>query len=217
MTKQDHQDNPDYARIKAPSKDAPKSGKPVPKVPRKITPTYLHNAGLYYLQRFASSTGQFRRVMSRKIEKSCRAHPEQTIEECQKLLDIVVESFQRSGLLNDELYATGAIRSLRQRGLSARAIMAKMTIKGVPAELIQKTLSEIDSYTEGDANLIAAVRLSRRRRIGPFLTPGREIDEQSQNRHLAAMARAGFDFPTAQRVLKMGKEEAESLIGSLGS
>lgn len=216
MTQRSHQDNPDSTRIKAPSKDGQKPAPPAQKVPRKITPTYLHNAGLYYLQRFASSTAQFRRVMGRKIDKSCRAHPEQPLEECHKFLDIVVESFQRSGLLNDELYATGAVRSLRQRGLSARAIMAKMAIKGVPADLIHKTLNEIDGHTEGDANLVAAIKHARRRRIGPFLTPGKEIDEHMQNKHLAAMARAGFDFQTAQRVLKMDKAEAECLIGSSG-
>ncbi len=164
------------------------------------------------MQRFAASTGQFRRVMQRKIDKSCHAHPEQDSGECKHLLDTLIETFQRSGLLNDDIYATGAIRSLRQRGTSARVIMAKMAMKGIPAALVQKTLSEIDGENEGDAHLLAALKQARRRRIGPFLPPDKPLPEGARDKHLAAMARAGFDFKTAQRVLSMDKEEAESLI-----
>ena len=215
MTQRSHQDKPVSGRIKAPGKAADKPQKPR-KQPKKISPSYLHNAGLYYLQRFAASTGQFQRVMQRKIDKSCMTHPEQDREECQKWLMEVIETFQRSGLLNDELYATGAIRSLRQRGLSTRAIEAKMTIKGVPADLVKKTLQDIDALTESDPNLVAALRQARKRRIGPYWPPGKEHAPELQDKHLAAMARAGFDFETAHKVLKMDKEEADNLIGVSG-
>ena len=209
MTEQRLQDKPDSARIKSQQKGG--SGT-TPKIPRKITPTYLHNAGLYYLQRYASSSGQFRRAMQRKIDRSCMAHPEQNLEDCRKILDTLIETFQRSGLLNDELYTTGAIRSLRRRGLSARSIMAKMAIKGVPAPLVKKVLEEIDSMAPGDPNLVAAVRHARRRRIGPFRSPDKIVDEKANNRHMSAMARAGYDFETARRVLAMELAEAEDLI-----
>lgn len=142
------------------------------------------------------------------------AHPEQVAEDCRKILDALIETFQRSGLLNDELYATGAIRSLRRRGLSARSIMAKMAIKGVPAALVKKTLEDIDANATGDANLIAALRHARRRRIGPFLSPDKTRDETTANKHLSAMARAGYDFETARKVLTMELTEAEDLIVS---
>lgn len=210
MTQQRLQDKPDSARIKTPPKDG--KNRSQPKIPRKITATYLHNSGLYYLQRFAASSNQFRRVMQRKIDNSCRTHTEQDPEECKKLLDTLIETFQRTGLLNDEMYATGAIRSLRQRGMSTRAIMAKMTVKGVPSDLIQKTLEEIDSIREIDPNLRGAIKYARRRRIGPYLPPDKVIDEAMTNKHMSGMARAGFDFETARRVLKMNKEDAENLI-----
>lgn len=213
MTQQPLQDKPDSSRIKAPSEDRKKTGK---KVPKKVTATYLHNSGLYYLQRFAASTTQFRRIMQRKIDNSCRAHPEQNPDECKELLDALIETFQRSGLLNDELYAAGAIRSLRQRGLSTRVITAKMEMKGISAALVQATLAEIDSRTAGDPNMVAAIKHARRRHIGPFMSPDKNMDDKDRNKQLAAMARAGFDFETARKVLGMKKEEAESLIGSSG-
>lgn len=211
MTQQSHQDNPDSARIKPPAKTAR-----TVKKPRKITETYLHNAGLYYLQRFAASTAQFRRVMQRKIDKSCRAYPEQSAEECRTFLDNVVATFQRTGLLNDDIYATSAIRSLRQRGLSKRAIETKMALKGVPATLVKKTLSEIDDLSENDPDMIAALKHARKRRIGPWLSPEKQAIEGLQDKHMAAMGRNGFDFQTARKVLQMSREEAETLIGSSG-
>ncbi len=205
MTQQSHQDKPDSGRIKAPRKQA-----------KKITPAYLHNAGLYYLQRFAASTSQFQRVMLGKIDKSCRTHPELDREECRKWLAALTETFQRAGLLNDELYTTGAVRSLRQRGLSTRAIEARMAVKGVPAALVKKILQDIDGLHENDANLVAALRQARKRRIGPYLPPGKEASPEAQDKHLSAMARAGFDFETAQKALKMDREEADGLIGASG-
>ncbi len=202
---------PDSSRINPPHR-----AKTSPRVAKKITATYLHNAGLYYLQRFAASTAQFRRIMQRKIDKSCRDHPEQSPEECRSLLETLIETFQRSGLLNDDIYATGAIRSLRQRGLSTRAIMAKMTVKGIPAALVKKTLDEIDGDRGADANMVAALKHARRRRIGPFLPPDKPLAEGARDKQLAAMARAGFEFSTAQKALSMDKDEAEDLMGQIG-
>lgn len=213
MTQRKHQDNPDSAGIKPPAKGE-KSRPAAPKIPKKITATYLQNSGLYYLQRFAASSAQFRRVMQRKIDKSCKAHPDQDRDECINLLNNLIEAFQRSGLLNDEMFATGAIRSLRQRGLSTRAIEARMAIKGIPATLVKQTLGEIDSLRDINPDLLAALKHARKRRIGPY-TP---VDKGGDHRdkQLAAMARAGFDFEIAQKVMKFSKEEAEELIGSSG-
>ena len=216
MTQQSHQDNPDSARIKPPAQAANKAARTVKK-PRKITETYLHNAGLYYLQRFAASTTQFRRIMQRKIDKSCAAYPEQNSEECRTFLDNVVATFQRTGLLNDDIYATSAIRSLRQRGLSKRAIETKMAIKGIPVPQVKKILAEIDELSENDPDMVAALKHARKRRIGPWLSPEKKNMDGLQDRHMAAMGRNGFDYQTARKALQMSKEEAEDIIiGSSG-
>lgn len=199
--------------IKSPESRKPAKNSPRP--PKKITATYLHNAGLYYLQRFAASTEQFRRVMQRKIDKSCMFHKDQNREDCTRLLDDLIQTFQRSGLLNDAGYATGAIRSLRNRGLSTRAIIAKMDMRGISSEITQKTLRDIDSQTGTHPDLIAALRVARRRRIGPFRTAD-EPDEAQKDKALAALARAGFSYDICTRALAMDRTEAEELIGSSG-
>src|SRR5687768_1034793 len=100
------------------------------KPPKKITETYLHNAGLYYLQRFSASSESFRRVMMRKVERSCRAHPEQDRAECARMVDELVRKFLGAGLLNDGQYAEAMVSTLRRRGLSSRAIQARLAARG---------------------------------------------------------------------------------------
>jgi regulatory protein len=179
------------------------------KLPRKITGDYLHNSGLYYLQRFAASSAQFRRVMARKVERSCQAHPEQDREQCLKLIDALVEKFQRSGLLDDDLYLRGSVLSLRRRGLSARAIEAKLAAKGLTADQIRPALARQDEETGStEPDLQAALRLARRRRAGPF---SREV-QNDQSKAMAALARAGFDYQTARKALSMSLEDAEAML-----
>ncbi len=101
--------------------------------PRKITQRYLENAGLYYLERYASSSENFRRVMKRKIDRGAKFH-EQDVEEFYPLLDTLIERYKESGLLNDALYSFSKVRSMRERGTSARMIYAKLMQKGLSRE-----------------------------------------------------------------------------------
>lgn len=183
-----------------------------PKVPKKITATYLHNSGLYYLQRFAASSGQFRAVMLRKVKKSCHHHKEQNYEDCQKLVDELVTKFERAGLINDESYTRGMISSLRRQGKSRRSIIAKLNAKGIASSLAEEKLEEYAQDSErggADSETKAAIIFARRKKLGPFRTGG---DETENEKALGVMARAGFSYDTSRRVLEMKCEEAETLI-----
>ncbi len=178
---------------------------------RKITPTYLHNAGLYYLERFSASTGQFKEVMTRKIKKSCMEHPEQSFEESQAMLDDIITRFQENGLLNDELYTRGVVNSLRRMGKSQKAIYAKLKSKYVCPILIQDTLNAYDEEHEissNEADFKAALTFARKKRLGPFKNPVREIPNEKA---LGSLARAGFSYTIAQQILEMDPEEALEL------
>lgn len=182
----------------------PRSG---PKKPKKITQSYLHNAGLYYLQRFPSSAANFRAVMMRKIKRSCMVHPDQDLEQCAQMLENIVQSFTELGLLNDELYTRGIVTSLRRRGKSARAIQGYLRSKGLLADMIEKAMHDHDSETHnnaGEAELEAALTFARKKRIGPYRGT-READHQKE---LGRMARAGFSYDTSRRVLDKSDDES---------
>lgn len=213
------EDNVQSAKIK-PATHRSKQ-KTAPKPPKKITESYLHNSGLYYLQRFAASSNHFRSVMMRKIKKSCAYHKEQNIEECEKLLDQLITKFEQSQLLDDQSFARGLVNSLRRRGLSQRAIMTKAAAKGLPAAQTKQALEELDltKYdNQGEADFKAAIILARKKRLGPFVNPLKELDddakEKLKNRHLAAFARAGYGFDISKKIIEMSREDAEEIYYS---
>ena len=69
--------------------------------PRKATPRYLENAALHYLERFATSAENLRRVLMRKVDRSARAHGTDP-DEGAAAVEALIERFVRAGLLDDD-------------------------------------------------------------------------------------------------------------------
>ncbi len=183
--------------------------------PRKITETYLHNAGLYYLQRFAASSAHFKTVMTRKIDRSCTFHKDQNRDDCIALLEKLIIKFEDVKLLDDEVYTRGVVHSQRRRGLSSRMIQTRLQAKGLEQSVIKKALQDHAEHLENDAELVAALRLARRKRIGPYLR--KEPVENQFQKSLGIMARAGFSYNIARQALEMDQEEAELTSESGGN
>ncbi|MBB3020084.1 regulatory protein [Microvirga lupini] len=178
------------------------TGKPTRKPPRKVTPAYLQRAAMSYLERYASSAENLRRVLRRKVDKRCRLRGEDPAE-FQEMIDEVVAKSLRSGLIDDTRYAEARVATLRRRGGSARAIQAKLSAKGVDRGTIAAALDG----EEGDEEQ-AARAFARRRKLGPF-RPGDRAPYRDKD--LAAMARAGFRFDVARRIVEGEKDENEAL------
>ncbi|MCB9991269.1 MAG: regulatory protein RecX [Rhodospirillales bacterium] len=189
-------------KIKADGPHSKKDTRKKPRPPKKITESYLQNSGMYYLERFAASTGHFKSVMMRKINKSCDWHKDQDRESCIAMLDRLVETLQAAGLLNDEHYARGMVISLRRRGLSARMIQARLKAKGLGSDHIHQALQEHAEDVSGDADLTAALRLAQRKKIGPYRKTA-DMDEKSYNKALGVFARAGYSYDICQKIMGM--------------
>lgn len=153
----------------------------------------LTRSALHYLERYASSEANLRRVLERKVLKACTAL-ELDPSEFSGLIDAVVESCMRNGLLNDKTYAETKAAGLRRRGGSTRKIEAQLAAKGVDRETIEAVLQDKD---QSDVN--AAWVFARRRRLGPYRTSGKRAERRDKD--LAAMCRAGFSFEIARRVI----------------
>jgi regulatory protein len=166
--------------------------KPARKPPRKVTPAYLQRAALAYLERYASSAENLRRVLRRKVDKRCRLRGEDPAE-FHDMIDEVVAKSLRSGLIDDTRYAEARVASLRRRGGSARAIQAKLSAKGVDRAAIAAA-----GESQGGLLFIAFLALQRRRKLGPF-RPGERAPYRDKD--LAAMARAGFRFDIARGII----------------
>lgn len=181
------------------------------KIPKRINEQYLHNSGLYYLQRYAASSEHFKTVMTRKIKKSCAYHTDQNFEDCLAFLPPLIEKFECSGLLNDDVYIRAKVQSFRRKGLSKMSITQKLLEKGINQEISQRYIHDYDSEN-GTKNpeLMAALTLCRKRKIGPYATTKK--DDNELRKDLAKLARAGFSYEIAQKALNISSEMLEEFL-----
>ena len=203
MKRRQNEDNADYRENK-PRKAS--THKKEFKPPKKISPRYLYNSGLAYLQRFPASSMHFKTVMKRKISKSCRHHTEQNMDECLTTLDDVVIQFKELGLLDDDAYLKGMITSLRRRGLSSAQIHSKLMQKGYQRGDITNALNiydneELSECENGDSH--AALIFARRKKLGPF----DRLQKRDTDKSMATMARAGYSYDIAKKILSMSEED----------
>ncbi len=170
------------------------------RAPRKATPKYLDNAALYYLSRYATSAENLKRVMMRKVDRSARFHGTDA-EEGKALVEDMIGRFMASGLLDDAAYAKSRAGSLHRRGNSARVIRGKLRQKGVGDDDIRAALEVLgDDLEDGeDPELAAAITLAKRRRLGPYFNG--TVSDDTREKHLAALARAGFSYDIARQVV----------------
>ncbi|MBL4692489.1 MAG: regulatory protein RecX [Magnetovibrio sp.] len=189
----------------------PKSKKE-PRPPRKITPERLNNIALHHLDRYASSAENLRRVLGRRVYKAAIFHEDLDQAQAQGWIDELVDRFVASGLLNDFAYAETRARAMMSRGSSSRMIRMKLMEKGIAPDTLDAALQAL-TVDAPDPELFAAIKLARRRRFGPWCDPAKR--EECQDKHMAAMARSGFSYDMAQRVIQAASpEELEDLLTS---
>jgi regulatory protein len=178
--------------------------------PRRVTANSLGNVAQHYLARFAASEDGLRQVLRRRIRKSAEVH-DIDIDEAHGWVEDLIIRYRGAGLLDDHTFAAGRARSLHRRGTSRRAIGAKLAVKGIASELARTVLDELADEIGGDTEFTAAAALARRRRLGPYKAA--EKREDARQKDLAALARAGFTYQVANKVI--GAESIEELEAAL--
>jgi len=163
---------------------------------RKATPKRLQNVALYYLERYASSSENLRRLLMRRVERSARVHGTDR-DEGAAAVDEIVLKFQEWGYLNDRAYAEMRVGALHRRGASGRAIRHRLALKGVAEEDIEAALEVLSAETP-HPDRDAAIAYGRRRRIGPWRLSDRE---KHRERDLAALGRQGFSYDIARWIV----------------
>lgn len=166
-----------------------------PKKARRITPDYLHNAALFYLERYAASTGRLRQILRDKITRSCRDHPDQKIDELLPLIEPEIATLTRVQLLDDHRLADMLLSGYRNRGLSQRLIQQKLQLKGFDRTVIEQMLNQIDPKHQSENEIAAAIRYLQRRKLWPYLKEqptDRAILAKAKQKAWAALARQGY-------------------------
>lgn len=181
---------------------------------KKPTPERLANVALHYLSRYAASEASLRRVLENRVRRAVMADETFAADaEAQASLaqgiDKIIETHKRTGVLNDQAFAEMKVSSLRRAGRSARRITQQLAQKGVKGEVIEAALEPEEGVDAQEAELKAAQAYARRRGLGPFRKGGPSEDRAIKAKEIASMARAGFSFDTAKKILGAGPEDLE--------
>jgi len=180
--------------------DTLKKTKPKPK---KITKSRLKNIGLYYLERFESSTKNLKEVLKRRVDKYAYQNPEFNKNEAYGFIDEIVCEFENSGYVSDARFAELKVRDYLSAGKSARYIKTKLKSKGIDESSVDALIDAQDYDPKS-----AALKLAQKKHIGPFRT--NEDDRKlNMKKDLGILLRAGFDYDTITDILATTFENGE--------
>ena len=167
---------------------------------RPITAKYLQSAATFHLERYPSSAEGLRRMLERRVAKAKIAEAPIVVNVKGVIAEIVAK-FVAAGVIDDKAFAQTKARALHRRGTSGRLTRQKLKLAGVDPDTLDQAMAGLDQELDTDPRQRewkAAAALARRRRLGPFRAKERK---EHRNRDLATMARAGFDYELARRVI----------------
>ncbi len=150
---------------------------------KPLTEKRLEHIALFYLEKFDASSEKLRLVLIRRIKK----HQMQGIpvnENAFQWIENVIQKCQKLGYIDDERYAENAIRRLSTGGKSTRFIQQKLTAEGIDESILKK-------YLLPENELERAQTFARKKHLG-----------KDYQKDLAKLARAGFSYEIAQKVLQ---------------
>ncbi len=163
--------------------------------PPNVTRAGIEASALRYLERFDCSVSRLRKVLSERIAKAARAGVAEAAA-APAIVEELLLRYQSSGLIDDQRFAKNFAARQRDRGMSRRMIEQKLRARGISAEVVQELMPRNESAA---IELEAAQAFARRRRLGPHRKP--DVREAYRRKDLMALARAGFNYDTASRVV----------------
>jgi regulatory protein len=166
-----------------------------------VTQSSLQAAATSYLERYPSSADKLRRILQRRVARA-RLREAPVMADVEQAIDAIVAKLVGSGVIDDKSFAQTKARALHRRGTSDRMTRHRLKLAGIDDETLKVALANLDRELDSDPaerEWRAAVALARRRRLGPF----RAARDRASHRlrDLAAMARAGFAYDLAKKVI----------------
>ena len=186
----------------------PAKKKSTRKPARPITAKYLNNVAAFYLDRYPSTAEGLRRVLNRRVAKA-KMLDAPIMDNVKQAIETVVAKFVDAGVIDDKAFAQTKARSLHRRGTSSRVTRQKLKMAGVDGGTLDDAMQGLDielDVTPAQREWRAAASLARRRRLGPYRLAEHRADHRL--RDLATMARAGFAYDIAKKVVDAATPDA---------
>jgi len=175
------------------------------KPPPPLTAGSIEAAGARYVERYGGHRAAVRRALQRRVRRAERCQPIDRAQ-AEAWIEAALDRLARAGLIDDGAWATARARRLQARGTPLARVRAELCGRGIGAVEAAAAVAAL-AQEPGDPDLVAALTLARRRRLGPFREEGERAARRE--RDLGALARAGFCWAVALRVID--SEDVEAL------
>lgn len=186
----------------------PRQGKPAKRSRPIASEEALKDLALSYALRFPGTTERLKKHLHKKVGEAIDAGLAPLT--ARRWIDPVIATLTRVKVLDDALYAEHRARTLHRRGRSTRLITRDLELKAAPKTAIDTALDTL--VDDGATDFKAAVLLAKKKRLGPFGTglasQDRDARVKLRTKQLGALARAGFSFEIARKVVDAPSRES---------
>jgi regulatory protein len=165
------------------------------KRPEPLDEARLRALALFYLGRYATSSGRLRAYLRRKIAEHGWA------DESDPPIDAVIDQCIQLGYVDDQAFAQARAATLIRRGYGPEKVKNSLRAAGVAHDQADQS-----SSMDNDARLVAALIFARRKRLGPFSKS--ESGTEIRQKTVAAFIRAGHGFDVVSQVIAMNGDDA---------
>ena len=159
-----------------------------------------------YLEKYSPSKQQLKTYLFKKFLKKRKILFNK--KELFSLIEIVISSLVDQKLINDKHYSDVKSKAFLRKGYSLNKIRYNLIKKGIDEKHIKASISKIKE-NETDPDFFSAVKICKRRRIGPCREEGNR--PLFYKKDISILARSGFSYEISKKVLELTKEDFKKL------
>ncbi|MFV0431560.1 MAG: regulatory protein RecX [Alphaproteobacteria bacterium] len=168
---------------------------------------WLWNYSLDYLARFEVSQ---KKLEYKLMERKDKYPYEVSLNAYKQALQAVTTKLMEQNLLSDYRYGQSRMRQLLIRGKSTYFIKQDLNKNGLNEDLIAQLTEEFNEQQSSkifSLDELAALQYIKKRHFGCYRL--KDSHPKQQQKELAALARQGFSYDLAQKMLQLEYDEAE--------
>ena len=162
----------------------------------------IRNFAYIYLEKYSPSKQQLRIYLFKKLLKTNQKISHK--KELFNLIDVAISSLVDQKLLSDKYYSDAKTKAFLRRGYSLNKIRYSLIKKGIDEKYIKSSISKIKE-NESDPDFFSAIKICKRRRIGPCREEGNR--SLFYKKDISILARSGFSYEISKKVLEIPREE----------
>ena len=169
--------------------------------------TNLKDLAYSYLEKYNPSKQQLKVYLLKKYLTKIKGTKSK--KEVTSIINQIVSNLEKNNIISDEMYSDSKARMFLRRGYSLNKINQSLRSKGIEDKYVRQSIEKIKD-NEIEPDFVSALKLCKRRRIGPLRPENNR--ELFYKKDMGILARGGFSFELSKRVLDLDEKEFYKLI-----